>query len=51
MLLFAVNDDDDCAADMNPCKNGATCTDGIFEAICNCTGGWSGPTCEGKDKM
>ena len=50
ILSFVVNDGDSCAPGVNPCKNNATCNDGTFEAICNCTGGWSGPTCEGKDE-
>ena len=36
-------DIDDCVP--NPCKNGAVCQDGVNSYICNCTTGYSGPTC------
>ena len=42
MCLFL--DINDCAP--NPCKNGATCEDGINQAICHCVDGWTGNTCE-----
>jgi hypothetical protein len=34
----------DCAG--SPCKNGGTCVDGINAYTCNCTGSWSGSTCQ-----
>ena len=34
----------DCAS--NPCKNGATCDDGINSYTCRCTPGYEGDNCE-----
>ncbi|XP_055997126.1 CRISP/Allergen/PR-1-like [Ostrea edulis] len=33
----------------NPCKNGGTCSSVSGNAVCKCTSGWSGNTCETKD--
>ena len=35
---------DDCAS--SPCKNGATCTDGVFAYTCTCAAGWTGKNCD-----
>ena len=29
--------------------NGAMCEDGVYEAKCFCSNGWTGDTCEGTD--
>ena len=46
-LLFSVPslflDIDECASD--PCKNGATCLDGIDRFQCQCPGGYRGRDC------
>ncbi|XP_055997127.1 cysteine-rich secretory protein LCCL domain-containing 2-like [Ostrea edulis] len=35
----------------NPCKNSGTCTSsGSGNAVCKCTNGWSGSTCETRDR-
>lgn len=34
--------------DSNPCKNGGTCTNNGETFTCDCTGGWTGNTCETK---
>ena len=36
-------DIDDCAP--NPCKNGATCTDGVDSYSCTCVAGFNGTNC------
>ena len=35
---------DDCAS--SPCKNGATCTDEVFDYTCTCASGWTGKNCD-----
>ena len=35
---------DDCAS--SPCRNGATCNDGIFAYTCTCATGWTGKNCD-----
>lgn len=35
---------DEC--ETNPCLNGGNCVDGISDYTCQCSGGWTGPTCE-----
>ena len=41
--LFS-SDFDDCGS--HPCKNGATCTDGVNSYSCECPQGYTGATCE-----
>ena len=37
-------DIDDCS--VNPCRNGATCLDGVDSVFCACAKGFSGPLCD-----
>lgn len=37
---------DDCALQGQPCKNGATCIDAIFDYSCKCTTGWKNKNCD-----
>ena len=37
-------DVDDCA--LNPCMNGATCTDLLNDYNCSCVGSWKGKNCD-----
>lgn len=34
--------------DSDPCKNGATCINGVTNYICECTDGWEGDDCDEK---
>ena len=44
MTANFVTDPDNCA--VNPCKNGANCTDGVNDFTCQCVEGYEGKTCE-----
>ena len=44
ILLILLLDIDECSP--NPCKNGATCVDGINEYSCTCVAGHTGTDCE-----
>ena len=41
---FPSSDLDNCSS--HPCKNGATCTDGVNSYSCECLQGYTGATCE-----
>lgn len=36
---------DECGP-VNPCQNGATCTDGVNMYTCSCASGWTGHNCQ-----
>ena len=40
---------DDCLS--NPCLNGGSCTDGIYDYECNCPDNYSGKNCEVESKI
>ena len=37
--------------DLNPCLNGATCSNVLDKAVCSCTDSWTGEYCEGKSEI
>ena len=42
--FLSLLDIDECES--NPCKNGASCVDGIGSYTCNCPQGYTGDECE-----
>ena len=42
-IYFSFSDIDDC--DLNPCENGASCTDGVNNYTCTCMAGYEGKNC------
>lgn len=46
MYLFSISDLDIDECQSNPCRNGATCVDGINTFICLCLPSYVGALCE-----
>ena len=43
-FIFSFPDINECHSD--PCMNGATCEDGVFQYTCDCVDGYTGTHCE-----
>ena len=44
MIIYFSSDINECHSD--PCMNGATCEDGVFQYTCSCVDGYTGTHCE-----
>ena len=48
-IIQRISDVNECAS--APCKNGATCVDLLAHYRCDCAPGFTGVTCESKQKF
>lgn len=49
MFEFFTTDIDECKS--TPCKNGATCVDGVDSYKCQCVAGYDGDNCENGTRL
>ena len=48
-LISVFSDINECHSD--PCMNGATCEDGVFQYTCSCVDGYTGTHCETGEQV